>query len=59
MQVQLNVMDPAVLQEAKEHPERHPWLLVRVSGYSAYFADLAPGVQQELIDRTCHRGALS
>ena len=54
MQVQLNVMDPEVLQQARAHPERHPWLLVRVSGYSAYFADLAPAVQQEIIQRTCH-----
>ena len=54
MQVQLNVMDPAVLLEAREHPDRHPWLLVRVSGYSAYFADLSPRMQQEIIDRTVH-----
>jgi pyruvate-formate lyase len=54
MQVQLNVLDASVLREAKEHPDRHPYLLVRVSGYSAYFSELSPAVQDELIARTCN-----
>ncbi len=56
MQVQINVLDPSVLLEARDHPERHPWLLVRVSGYSAYFNDLSPAMKQEIIDRALHRG---
>jgi pyruvate formate-lyase/glycerol dehydratase family glycyl radical enzyme len=52
MQLQVNVLDPKVLIEARDHPGRHPELLVRVSGYSAYFDDLAPTMQQEIIDRT-------
>lgn len=55
MQVQLNVLDPKVLLEARDHPDRHPWLLVRVSGYSAYFNDLSPAMKQEIIDRTLVR----
>ncbi len=54
MHVQLNAVDPDLLRESREHPEKHPWLLVRVSGYSAYFADLSPEVQQEIIERTIH-----
>jgi formate C-acetyltransferase len=54
MQVQMNVLDPAVLLEARNNPERYPGLLVRVSGYSAYFNDLAPEMKQEIIDRTLH-----
>ena len=54
MQVQMNVLDPAVLAEARDDPNKHPWLLVRVSGYSAYFNDLSPGMKQEIIDRTLH-----
>jgi pyruvate-formate lyase len=50
--VQFNVVDTAVLREAQKHPEEFPDLLVRVAGYSAYFAQLHPEVQEELIRRT-------
>ncbi|MCP3953796.1 MAG: formate acetyltransferase [Desulfobacterales bacterium] len=53
MQAQVNVLDPQVLMEARDHPDRHPNLLVRVSGYSAYFNDLTPDMQNEIITRTC------
>ncbi|MBU1742546.1 MAG: glycyl-radical enzyme activating protein, partial [Proteobacteria bacterium] len=56
MQVQVNVLDPSVLLEARDHPEKHPGLLVRVSGYSAYFNDLSPAMKQEIIDRALHHG---
>ncbi len=52
MQIQFNVLDPKILIEARDNPGRYPGLLVRVSGYSAYFDDLAPAVKQEIIDRT-------
>jgi formate C-acetyltransferase len=56
MQVQMNVLDPGTLIEARDHPDRYPWLLVRVSGYSAYFNDLSPEMKQEIIDRSQHCG---
>jgi len=52
MQVQINVLDPSVLEDAMRNPQDHRNLLVRISGYCAYFVDLTPGMQQELIDRT-------
>jgi formate C-acetyltransferase len=52
MQAQINTLDPAVLEEARQHPDRHPTLLVRVSGYSAYFNDLSPDMKDEIIERT-------
>lgn len=59
MQIQTNVLDAAVLQEARDHPERHPHLLVRISGYCAYFNDLTPEMQDEVIRRSHHAcGAL-
>jgi len=53
--LQINVTDPEVLLEAREHPERHPDLVVRISGYSAYFRTLSPAVQDEVIARTLVR----
>ena len=52
MQVQVNVLDPQVLMEARKSPEKYRNLLVRISGYSAYFVDLTPGMQGEIIERT-------
>ncbi len=54
MQVQFNVVDPALLIDAKEHPDQHRGLVVRVSGYSAYFNDLTESMKDELIQRTAH-----
>lgn len=51
MQMQVNVIDQKVLIEARDHPGRYPGLLVRVSGYSAYFDDLSPELKQEIINR--------
>jgi formate C-acetyltransferase len=52
MEVQFIIEDHDTLAEAARHPERHPELLVRVSGYTAYFKDLNPQMQKEIIDRT-------
>jgi formate C-acetyltransferase len=52
MQVQCNIIDRATLEKARAHPEEHPHLLVRVSGYTAYFTDLNPHMQEEIITRT-------
>lgn len=52
MQTQINVLDPSVLIEARDNPDAHPNLLVRVSGYSAYFNDLTPMMKDEIIRRT-------
>lgn len=54
MQLQVNVLDGEVLRRAKADPAAHPGLVVRVAGYCAYFNDLAPEVQDEIIERTAH-----
>lgn len=56
MQVQYNVVDPAVLRDAKLHPERHRDLVVRISGYSAYFNDLTDAMKDDIIARAQHGG---
>jgi formate C-acetyltransferase len=54
MQAQVNVLDAETLRKAKLHPELFPNLLVRVSGFSAYFNDLSEPVKDEIIARTEH-----
>jgi formate C-acetyltransferase len=54
MQVQANVLDAETLKAAKEDPASYPGIVVRVAGYCAYFNDLQPDVQDEIIDRTAH-----
>ena len=50
--IQFNVVDAATLRRAKEHPELHRDLIVRVAGYSDYFCDLSEALQDEIIART-------
>jgi len=57
MEVQFNVVDDAVLRDAQAHPERYRDLVVRVSGYSAFFTDLGRAIQDEIISRTAFSGA--
>ena len=52
MQIQLNVLDTEMLKDAKLHPEKYPSLIVRVSGYSAYFNDLSDAMKDEIIQRS-------
>jgi trans-4-hydroxy-L-proline dehydratase len=52
--VQFNITSREDLLEAKKHPEQWKSLIVRVAGYSAYFVDLPPAVQDEIISRTEH-----
>ena len=54
MQIQINVVDQAVLREAVDHPEQHQDLIVRIGGFSEYFTRLGPDLQQSLLARTEH-----
>ena len=54
--LQFNVVDAATLRAAREHPEKYRDLIVRVAGYSDYFVDLGPELQDEIISRTEHSG---
>ena len=50
----VTVVDKGVLEDAVEHPENYPDLIVRVSGFSAVFVDLSPNLQQELLRRVLY-----
>jgi formate C-acetyltransferase len=52
--IQFNVVDANTLRRARAEPEAHRDLIVRVAGYSDYFCDLSPALQDEIIARTEH-----
>ena len=49
--VQFNITDTETLRAAQKEPERYRDLLVRVATYSAYFVDLSPELQNDIIAR--------
>lgn len=50
--VQFNAVDTATLRAAQARPQDYSDLIVRVSGYSAYFTRLGRGIQEDIIGRT-------
>ena len=54
MQFQPNVIDREILLDAYDHPEKYPYLLVRVAGYCAYFNHLSDDLKKIIINRTCY-----
>jgi formate C-acetyltransferase len=54
MQLQWDLVDNEMLRAAQENPEDYRNLIVRVSGYSAFFTDLERVVQDEIIMRVEH-----
>jgi formate C-acetyltransferase len=49
---QFNVVDREELMRARERPQDHRSLTIRVAGYTAYFTELAAELQDEIIART-------
>jgi formate C-acetyltransferase len=54
IQMQFNTSGRELLLEAMEHPEEHGDLVVRISGFSAYFTRMSREVQEDVISRTEH-----
>ena len=52
--LQLNVLDSDMLKKAQQRPEDYRDLLVRVTGYNAYFTGLGRELQNEIIQRESH-----
>ena len=50
-QMQFNFVSSELLRDAQKHPEKYPYLSVRVSGYNAFYATLPPAIQKAVADR--------
>lgn len=53
--LQINVLDPEMLKDAQKHPENYKNLLVRITGYNAYFVTVGRELQNEIIARESHK----
>ena len=50
-QINMNVIDKDKILEAHEDPSKYPDLIVRVTGFSAYFSSLSEEFRQLVVDR--------
>lgn len=53
-ELQINAVDTEVLRAAQKNPREYRDLVVRIAGFSEFFVNLTPDVQNELIARTAH-----
>ncbi|MCK5200888.1 MAG: hypothetical protein KAR21_21190, partial [Spirochaetales bacterium] len=52
--LQINILDSKMLLDAQKHPQNYRHLLVRVTGYNAYFTSIGRELQDEIIARLNH-----
>ncbi len=52
--LQVNMLDPEMLKDAQKHPQDYRHLLVRITGYNAYFTSVGRELQNEVIARLSH-----
>lgn len=52
--LQINILDAGMLRDAQKHPDNYRNLLVRVTGYNAYFTTVGRELQDEIIARESH-----
>ncbi|MDR2502732.1 MAG: hypothetical protein LBC78_05740 [Oscillospiraceae bacterium] len=50
--IQYNIVDSEELKTARAAPEEHSDLVVRIGGFSAYFVQLSPAIQEDVIFRS-------
>jgi len=53
--LQINMLDAEMLKDAQRYPENYKNLLVRVTGYNAYFTVIGRELQNEIIARESHK----
>jgi pyruvate-formate lyase len=52
--LQINMLDADMLRDAQQHPQDYRHLLVRITGYNAYFVTVGRELQDEVIARISH-----
>ncbi|MFA5400182.1 MAG: pyruvate formate lyase family protein [Dehalococcoidia bacterium] len=52
--LQVNMIDADILRDAQKNPDTYRHLLVRVTGYNAYFTSIGRELQNEIIARESH-----
>jgi trans-4-hydroxy-L-proline dehydratase len=52
--LQINMIDADMLRDAQENPDNYKNLLVRITGYNAYFTTIGRELQDEIIARETH-----
>jgi pyruvate-formate lyase len=53
-ELQINAVDSEMLLAAQKSPEQYRDLVVRIAGFSEFFVNLTPDIQNEIIARTAH-----
>ncbi|MBL8230537.1 MAG: hypothetical protein JNL98_18745 [Bryobacterales bacterium] len=53
-ELQINSVDTETLRAAQKSPEQYRDLVVRIAGFSEFFVNLTPAMQEEIIARTAH-----
>ncbi|HUT81125.1 MAG TPA: pyruvate formate lyase family protein [Candidatus Bathyarchaeia archaeon] len=53
--LQINMINAEMLKDAQKHPQNYSNLLVRVTGYNAYFTSIGKELQDEIIARESHK----
>ena len=54
-ELQINILDTEAMLAAQKNPEQYRDLVVRVAGFSEFFVNLTPEMQEEIIARAEHR----
>ncbi len=53
-ELQINAVDTETLRAAQKNPELYRDLVVRIAGFSEFFVNLTPDMQEDIINRTAH-----
>jgi formate C-acetyltransferase len=53
-ELQINAIDTEMLRAAQKNPREYRDLVVRIAGFSEFFVNLTPEMQEDIIARTAH-----
>jgi formate C-acetyltransferase len=53
-ELQVNAVDTDMLRAAQKHPEQYRDLVVRIAGFSEFFVNLSPEMQEDIIAREAY-----